>query len=306
MLGMAAIAISTSAVASAQFKFTKIDVPKSVAVNALGISNKNEVVGNYVIFQSTETNGFWRTNDVPAIMHYPLEDPRGSASTLRPIPLTRAESWWARTRPRLKAKSHIISYVGMFLNGGAYFDFSVNGCTNTVVNGIDDRGETTGTCQLPDNDVRGWFSTRPSGLVTFDYPGADQTYASAINNERSVVGTYIVGSSTHGYLRDAQGDFTSIDFPSAYATYANGISDTGVISGPFQDGSLNYHGFVYSAGTFVQVDVPGASRIVVNQINKHGRFVGSYDDPANGHTFGFIAKPIPGANVLVESDDPLN
>jgi hypothetical protein len=303
MLTMAAIALSTSAVASAQYKFIKINIPKSIAVNAIGISNKNEVVGNYVPAQTQQTSGFWRTNDVPAIMQYPLEDPKGFGLYTSANSIDAGRIVVGSYQAQYEGQG---IYIGMFLNGGTYFDFNVEGCTNTVVNGINDRGESTGTCQLPDNDVRGWLSTRTAGLATFDYPGADQTYASAINKARDVVGTYIVGSSTHGYLRDAQGNFATIDFPGAYATYANGTSDAGIISGSFQDSSLVYHGFIYTFLDFIQVDVPGASRTVVNQINKHGNFVGSYDDPSNGHTYGFIAKPIPAPSILVETEDSVN
>jgi hypothetical protein len=305
MLAMAVLAISGSAVASAQYKFTKIDIPKSIGTSALGISNKNEVVGQYVPFQSNQNLGFWRTNDVPAIWHYPLSDPKGDGyyTGANSIDSGRIVVGAYETASSVNG----ISDVGMFLNGGTYFDFTVNGCRSTVVNGINDRGETAGSCFLPtSDDVIGWFSTRLTGVVTFRCPGSSETYAYAINNARSIVGLCVTSSGEHGYLRDAQGNFVAIDFPNAYATFANGISDTGVISGTFQDSSMTHHGFIFSSGIFVQVDVPGASSTYVNQINKHGHFVGSYDDPKTGHGYGFLAKPIPGASILVESEDSLN
>jgi hypothetical protein len=299
MLTIGALAVSTGAVASAQYKFTKINIPQSIDTSAFGISNKNEVVGQYTPLQSSQTYGFWRTNDIPAIWHYPLEDPNGDGT------ITSAGSI---DSGRIVVGSYEASSsvngiwdVGMFINGGTYFDFTVTGCRSTVVNGINDRGETAGTCYLPESgDAIGWYSTRPTGVVTFRCPGSSATYAYAINETRSIVGLCVTSSGEHGFLRDAQGNFVAIDFPNAYATFAMGISDTGVVSGTFQDGSMTHHGFIFSAGTFTQVDVPGASSTYVNQINKHGHFVGSYDDPKTGHGYGFIAKPIPAASILVE------
>lgn len=299
MLAMAAIAISTSAVASAQYKFTKIDIPGSKAVYALGISNKNEVVGQYTPSQGNQSFGFWRTNDVPAIWHYPLSDPEGDGDYTSAASI---DSGRIVVGFYVAVNGGLYSDVGMFLNGGTYSDYSIDGCLGTIVNGINDRGETAGNCLVSAAETIAWLSTKPIGLVSYLFPGASGTFANAINNAGVVVGYYTFDSVTHGYMRDTQGVVHTIDFPGASATYLNGISDTGQISGSFKDSGGNLHGFLY-AGTFVQVDVPGGSQTVVNQINKHGRFVGSYVNPGNGHTYGFIAKPIPGASILVESGE---
>lgn len=300
MLAMAAIAVSTSAVASAQYDYTKINIPKSIFTQATGISNKGEIVGVYALVPDhvTQILGFWRTNDIPAIWQYPLTDPKAEQDTW--VSAIDSGRIIVGNYDNLSGDN-----VGMFLNGGTYSDFGVTGCQSTFVNGINDRGETAGNCQTPMSDPLGWIRTRTGGLVTFGVPGATETYANAINQARSVVGSYVTSSVSHGYLRDVDGNVTSIDFPGATATYANGISDTGVIVGSFQDSAMNDHGFMYSAGAFLQLDVPGSSRTIVNGINRHGRFVGRYDTRKTGRTYGFLATPCPVACIQA-SDDLLN
>jgi hypothetical protein len=133
MLAMAAIAVSTSAVASAQYDYTKINIPKSIFTQATGISNKGEIVGVYALVPDhvTQISGFWRTNDIPAIWQYPLTDPKAEQDTW--VSAIDSGRIIVGNYDNLSGDN-----VGMFLNGGTYSDFGVTGCQSTFVNGIND------------------------------------------------------------------------------------------------------------------------------------------------------------------------
>src|ERR1700730_15792196 len=71
-------------------------------------------------------------------------------------------------------------------------------------------------------------------FTTIDVPGAvaGSTRGGGINNSGQIVGSFVAGATTHGFL-DTGGSFTTIDVPGA-GTVASGINDTGHIVGHFQ------------------------------------------------------------------------
>jgi len=82
-------------------------------------------------------------------------------------------------------------------------------------------------------DVNGQFST-------IDFPGADYTRATGINDAGQIVGAFYDPHDPgipHGFL-DAGGTFSTIDVPGADYTSAHGINDAGEIVGEFIGGGL--------------------------------------------------------------------
>jgi uncharacterized membrane protein len=154
-----------------------------------------------------------------------------------------------------------------FLNhGGIVTSIAVPGAFATAVSGINNRGDIVGTYMATSSSpsisfllrdgvysnvpgavginaqgdivggsgTHGFILRHNGGLLTFDYPGASRTVANAINARGDIVGNYVTGVVTHGFLlRD--GVFTSIDSPDAFgnATFANGINNQGDIVGGF-------------------------------------------------------------------------
>src|SRR5580698_10329681 len=78
LIAMVAIAISISAIASAQYTFIKVKVPGSSGTTVNGISNNNTIVGDYGTssgyygFTYNPTTNTWKTL---------INDPQGSAHT---------------------------------------------------------------------------------------------------------------------------------------------------------------------------------------------------------------------------------
>jgi hypothetical protein len=73
------------------------------------------------------------------------------------------------------------------------------------------------------------------------------------------------------------------------------------VSGYYENPDGTYHGFLNLNGTNIPIDVPGAKSTAVFGVNVKGWFVGTYQD-ANGHYFGFYAKPSSGASMLVDEE----
>lgn len=94
-------------------------------------------------------------------------------------------------------------------------------------------------------------------ITTIDVPGVSFTSGQWINPRGDIVGQYISGGVSHGFLLTG-GQFASIDVPGASFTYARGINARGEIVGRYVSGGVS-HGFLLSEGKFASIDFPGAS-----------------------------------------------
>jgi hypothetical protein len=281
----AAFAVSASAIASAQYTYTNITIPGSTGTKAGGISNKDEIVGYYTTGSSDSPvyHGFWRTNDHPALLQYPYDDPKGAGVT----------EFYSINSGRMVVGAYQTAQPvtdGLYLNGGEYTTFNVPGQLATWINGISDVGELVGSCPTGSGGQVGWLYTHAGGFDVFSYPGASSTFVEAVSTNGTIVGGYNDSfNNVHGFMRAANGTFTTVDFPGNVGSYLTGISDTGLIAGTFWD-DIGYHGFLLQSGVFTEIDVPGQFNTQLGQINKHGWFVGSYLTK-HGKSIAFFAKP---------------
>jgi uncharacterized membrane protein len=106
----------------------------------------------------------------------------------------------------------------------------------------------------------------------------------------TAVGLYIDQAGLgHGFIRDAEGEYTTIDDPQAgtnasvgAGTYPNGINDAGVVVGSYVDNAGVNHGFSWSKGVFRTLPNPpgtGTSAgqgVVPTDENPSGVIVGEY------------------------------
>ncbi|MBV9267038.1 MAG: hypothetical protein JO061_12785, partial [Acidobacteriaceae bacterium] len=79
--------------------------------------------------------------------------------------------------------------------------------------------------------------------TTLDYPGAQQTNATGINSAGQIVGTYVSGNVTHGFLYNPTSNpqFTTIDPPGSTGTTPSSIDDSGNVYGVFNStGAFKY------------------------------------------------------------------
>jgi len=140
------------------------------------------------------------------------------------------------------------------------------------------------------------FLESGGSFTTIDFPGAQWTYVTGINDGGQVVGTCYMpakdyyGDITyvpHGFL-ESGGSFTTIDVPYATTTLANGINDDGQVVGeyywPYSDHN-GFRGFLESGGSFTTIDANGASETDVCGINDGGQVVGYYSPFPYEHGF---------------------
>jgi len=140
-------------------------------------------------------------------------------------------------------------------------------------------------------------SERAFSFKTIDVPGAAATSPSGINARGDIVGSYVDGTGSHGYvLRD--GEFTTIDFPDAAGsvvagTDARGIGPSGEIVGSYTvvgEPGVNVHSYLLTKqGEFVAVNYPGHTNMIAQRILPDGTILGCrHDDDNMGSMKGVV------------------
>ena len=139
-------------------------------------------------------------------------------------------------------------------------------------------------------------------LVSFDYPGAQDTSASGINEAGDVVGSFVneFGETT-GFIRFANGTFSDpIVHPDGVDTYLSDINNLGTICGSYTLANT-YHGFFLSGSTFTNFDLR-ADNTLIRSVNDAGNFCGTTIEQAFVSIDGNIEKfDIPKQAITVAS-----
>jgi hypothetical protein len=180
--------------------------------------------------------------------------------------------------------------------------------TNQLL-GVNDAGQAAGFYVDSAGNSHGYiYNSGTSSYTNVTLPSSDDATsvtATGINNAGDIIGFFLSGSVTEGFLDDS-GVFTNLDAFGSMSTMALGINNEGQIVGVYQDSNGFNNGFVYSiaTGTFLTVDDPNAvlanGGTTINGINDNGQIVGFYGD-VNGNTIGFVGStvPEPGSLALV-------
>jgi hypothetical protein len=172
--------------------------------------------------------------------------------------------------------------------GGGYYGFMLQGSTVTPVvdpqgapdstrpNGINKYNSIVGTYLDRSGAHRGFKRYSNGSFIKLDYPGAQATYPSAINDNGVVIGTYNnFDYVTHGFIY-GNGQWATLD------PAPTGISNAGVIVG---------NNFIYAKNTFTTISVPNSSWTGSMNISPGGLIVGQAgfaSDP--GSLYGFMAS----------------
>ena len=121
--------------------------------------------------------------------------------------------------------------------------------------------------------------------VDAPFPGVTETQANGINDQGPVVGFYVVGGATHGYIDD-RGSFTTVDvpFPGATDTALGDINNRVQIVGTYSPQETS---FLDDRGTFsiIAAPFPGTDQTLVFKINNEGQIVGGYHNNTGFHGF---------------------
>jgi len=101
-------------------------------------------------------------------------------------------------------------------------------------------------------------------FTTIEVPGATSTTAWGINPRGDIVGSYVLGGVSHGFLL-SHGSFTTIDVPGAASTDTRGIGPNGEVVGTYRmpgEAAVTFHGYRRSvSGEILPADYPGYNEI---------------------------------------------
>ncbi len=112
-------------------------------------------------------------------------------------------------------------------------------------------------------------------FMTYDFPGAQNTYFYALGNDGRAAGYYEDSEGLHQGVILEDGELRQYDFPDAVQTEIYGISDaTGVLTGNWIDAAGVRRGFT---GDII-LEFPGATATFADFVNSAGNLFGSYID----------------------------
>jgi probable HAF family extracellular repeat protein len=190
-----------------------------------------------------------------------------------------------------------VTYHGFLLSQGKYTTLDYPGSSETIITGINDKGEMVGYAdfRIPFALTHGVFTRLPNG------PGASSTFPFGVNSFGQIVGSYTPSSfKTNGYLY-RNGLYITVNAPSAYATYVAGVNNfsqsVGYYRLQFSFGELS---FLLQNNQLIPLSGPtGATSVMANGINDLGTVVGSFADQAQ-ETHAFVES----GGQYVAFDDP--
>ena len=119
------------------------------------------------------------------------------------------------------------------------------------------------------------FTLIDGEFMTYDFPGAQNTYFYALGNDGRAAGYYEDSEGLHHGVILEDGELRQYDFPDAVQTEIYGISDaTGVLTGNWIDAAGVQRGFT---GDTI-LEFPGATATFADFANSIGNLFGSYID----------------------------
>jgi hypothetical protein len=126
--------------------------------------------------------------------------------------------------------------------------------------------------------------------ITLDFPNVVDTFARAINDSGTIVGTIGVTPVTQGFIYQ-NGSWAKLDYPKADATTLVGISNAGVIIG-----NANFFAtstgtpFLYENGVFKKISPPNTNGSYVAGMSLRSGLIVGVAHPNSGGQQGFVAK----------------
>ncbi len=261
-----------------QAGFVSFDYPGGTFTSGQSISPSGEILGRYfggdgkphgfILYQGT----FTTVPDVPG------------AVTSNPNRLNAHGTIAGTSFDGLKEHAYVF-------NGGTFTTINFQDPAISLTGwGINDNGSVVGLKFVEGDflDAHGYVFSKNT-FTLFDVPGAMGTFPTAINDNASIVGTYVNSDfGFHGFLLSG-GTFSTIDFPNSTFSWVNDINTQGEVAGIYNDQNGVQHGFVESNGKFKSIDPPGSTDTQGLGINSQGDVVGAYATPdGNGHGY-FLA-----------------
>jgi probable HAF family extracellular repeat protein len=130
--------------------------------------------------------------------------------------------------------------------------------------------------------------------TTLTPPDADNGYAYGINDKGDVVGNYVSGGASNGFLL-SKGIYTPISYRLLTGTSAAGINNAGSVVGFYYNiFDSNPGGFKQIGGQITGLEIPDSKYTQAWGINSQGQIVGLYEGRTGGQ-HGFL---IDGPNFI--------
>jgi hypothetical protein len=248
------------------------------------INNRGDISGTIGdIRNPLKTRGFIRLHD--GYFTPPISEPKAMSATLM----------WGindlRTACGFYYNSGDGQFHGFFVTNKVYSEFDVDGALGTDLYQINNSGNFCGDAEFDTGEFA--FVSINGAVTVIDLPGAIESAAIGINNLNEVVGSYTDNTgTTHGYLRDSDGNITApIDVAGATTTELRSINDNDVIVGRYYDSAGHQYGFaLLLPDTFIVFNYTGASKTALNGVNDYNLMTGYYTDAATLVIHGVVAR----------------
>ena len=259
--------------ASAQCKFTTLNIPGATDAAAEGVNDQGAIVGS--VLDSQGGHGFLLFQGKFTRFRFP-----GSSSTNA----SGINNHGQIVGDYTNGASSKAGQFGFVVHNGVFQSISVPSAPATTrALGINNLGAIVGAAGL------NGFLLSSGHFTTIHFPGSTQTEAFGINDFGVIVGTYFDARNfTHGFKLQS-GKYTTIDFPGASNTGVTRIDNEGDMVGSYDVNGGDEHGFTLDKGRFLTQDDPNASiSTVIFGVNKFDRLVGTYVG-AGGPNHAFTA-----------------
>src|SRR5208282_1193459 len=150
-------------------------------------------------------------------------------------------------------------YHGYILNGKKLTTLDDPNGTNTNAQGINFNGAIKVVGYYTNNSTHqsmGFLYTPKNRRFKDIGVGAKSSVAEGINDEGSIVGSYVDSSnSEHGFVSHGK-NYETLDVPGSLATFANDINNMGDIVLGWMDSSGAYEGALLRRGAYYEINVP--------------------------------------------------
>ena len=151
----------------------------------------------------------------------------------------------------------------------------VEGVNFLALTASSDFEDYAGYTKSADGEKDVGFTLIDSVFMTYDFPGAQNTYFYALGNDGRAAGYYEDSEGLHHGVILEDGEMRQYDFPDAIQTEIYGISDaTGVLTGNWIDAAGVQRGFT---GDII-LEFPKATATFADFVNSIGNLFGSYID----------------------------
>ena len=212
---------------------------------------------------SVSTEGYNINQDGSIVGHYDSEDGRRHGFIARPA---------TDTDEPVDTEPVVVSADGNY----TFETIDVPGTEVLELTASSDFEGYAGNTNSADGEKTVAFTLIGGVFMTYDFPGAKNTYFYALGNNGNAAGHYEDSEGLHHGVVLENGELRQYDFPGSVETEIYGISDvTGALTGNFIDASGVRRGF--SGDTIVEV--PESPETFSDFVNAAGTIVGSYVDP---------------------------